>query len=1444
MSTPSRGTGNSRDPIALDSSDEDRPRLSQAGPSGAGARPGRSSSTTRRGILSQSSRFVDLTLEDSGSGSDSAPPPSSFKPPSSSSRSTRQLRRSIPANTYKDAIDLSEDQPMAGPSRQVKEEVMGKVGSWLNPAVYDPNVAKSRIQPEEAPSGSWLNPATYVPPPSSRAISPNTSMIQDGSWLNPTVLAPPRADSPPKQDFALPHSWTDLRSLSSTPGPNILAAFAPHRAVSPPNQDFALPQSWTNLSSLSSTNGLNTPAESLQEIFIAGPSTRSTNIPESNSADHMEYRIDPSTAAQSKSVGSQSAPEPNIEPSTSEREADDRVAGSWLNPVTLEPPQPIQPVSESESGSWLNPATLQPNITHKRSPSPTELVREEAKSRKGKARKIDSPPTVVEPRKEEAVMDSPKAIKKGPKWVTDEQPSPTKSQPVDGSKQSGKGKDTSPPPVPMTQRSTSQNTVEQDVIMQDTALPTPLPVPPVISENDIRIEEDSHQDKNTVSDPQNIPSNSPPVSQIFSEPVLELHLDLTSPPLVPPKRLRDPSPAPTANPSVPITKRSAQTASASVETIPVETTTETSTISGGGGMMLEVAADEQKRGQSSTGEVLESEVFPLSDQAVTDTSRSQIEDLTQTTPQVSAVPQHVSPMTPLSPSLGANRTIEQGSPQIAIEIPIPQTPEISMPQTPQTTDSQEVDAVLGTSIISPIAEIRPATATQNHQIDIFDSQASPAEDLGPALEEPLVQPEQSAEPDAITNSPTIHPLPSASYNPSPEPSIRDDQNGLQPLASTAVPVSQSKDSDVKPVLPLPSDPISISSIHGSSSVHPIEIDDDDLDCLTSDKGDESPIRQELSVEKAVEEVRIGIDDVEIAPLPQDSVLENEQRTRRSSSAPSIEEITGDAFIPKFGEPSRSVRHSLVSGHEPRAELDESQPIPRVRPRSNRKIISSPEDTTRVSASSSSSDQSPPPKFEVVIPTRSRHAWRWIVEHEGESDVEDLVDESSDGAPSSGPSNAVELVEYNGFTVRSSYKIPIAGEVHTPLEDVESNIHTVLSEILPDPLPPSDRIGRANRILNAKLIDEWNRRKPHLTNNPSLHRAVFEAYMAQSTSIDEPQADEIRVVNDIDGEGAPPDFEFQYSNDMLYNPDVPDPELGVGCDCDGPCDPNDKSCSCVRRQELYFYDLGMKGFAYDDLGRIKETSVSVWECGKNCGCPPECGNRIIQRGRGKDTKIELFKTRWKGWGIRARAPIAAGTFLGIYAGELITEQESEERGKLYAQIGRTYLFDCDGWQIAHPPSGLSRIDPRSAELAELAAQRAKIAAEEADDPSYVYSAYSVDAFHYGFTRYFNHSCDPNLAITQAYVKDFHPERPILVIFARRPIARNEELCISYKGLPDDDEIPIPTPQPKLTTRNAKAKKSKTSASAHITPTTKGKVAAKDRCMCKTARCDGRMFNYGG
>lgn len=172
-------------------------------------------------------------------------------------------------------------------------------------------------------------------------------------------------------------------------------------------------------------------------------------------------------------------------------------------------------------------------------------------------------------------------------------------------------------------------------------------------------------------------------------------------------------------------------------------------------------------------------------------------------------------------------------------------------------------------------------------------------------------------------------------------------------------------------------------------------------------------------------------------------------------------------------------------------------------------------------------------------------------------------------------------------------------------------------------PPDHLRGRARREVGEE-ITEYNLTMRNLTSNPELQCEVYASYIGQATATDEPFAPEIRVVNKVDPIGKPPPFEFVYSNEMLYHEGVPDPELGQGCDCEGPCDPDSTTCSCVKRQELYFYGLqGLKGFAYDSEERVKNTGCAIWECSETCGCPPECLNRVISRGR--KIPIELFKT---------------------------------------------------------------------------------------------------------------------------------------------------------------------------------------------------------------------------
>jgi hypothetical protein len=268
-------------------------------------------------------------------------------------------------------------------------------------------------------------------------------------------------------------------------------------------------------------------------------------------------------------------------------------------------------------------------------------------------------------------------------------------------------------------------------------------------------------------------------------------------------------------------------------------------------------------------------------------------------------------------------------------------------------------------------------------------------------------------------------------------------------------------------------------------------------------------------------------------------------------------------------------------------------------------------------------------------------WRQTIEMDGESDVEDLL-----RPPSSANSTASSSMTIDG--------------VHRTI----SGVYTIPTPIIDTP-PPDDRRSAAVRTFDTQLIDDWNRLSPTLTHNPALHRLIFESYIDQCVGGDEP---EIKVYNMVDLESIPPHFEFQYSNKMLYHKTVPEPELGLGCDCEGGCSEKSRSCSCLKRQRLYNYDANTD-FAYDDRGHLKN-AVPIWECGPNCGCPPECMNRVVQRGRGKMALVDLFKTRQKGWGVRAREGIASGTFLGIYAGEVIAEEESERRGIIYEKVGRT------------------------------------------------------------------------------------------------------------------------------------------------------------------------------
>ncbi|KAF9447464.1 SET domain-containing protein [Macrolepiota fuliginosa MF-IS2] len=292
-------------------------------------------------------------------------------------------------------------------------------------------------------------------------------------------------------------------------------------------------------------------------------------------------------------------------------------------------------------------------------------------------------------------------------------------------------------------------------------------------------------------------------------------------------------------------------------------------------------------------------------------------------------------------------------------------------------------------------------------------------------------------------------------------------------------------------------------------------------------------------------------------------------------------------------------------------------------------------------------------------------------------------------------------------------------------------------------------------IPTSLPDSINGLSEYTRSNRGM-QDIFRAFILESVAEDETGAPDIEIVNEVDTEPTPL-FEFKYSNRMWYGEGVPPPDYNKlkGCECVGGCDPRSKKCACAVRQREY---LGMEdGCVYDKNGRLKHPRYPILECNEMCACDDDCRNRVVQHGR--KCQVNLKKTPNKGWGVfNGPRRIPKGTFIGIYAGELLTDEQGEQRGTYYNKIGKTYLFDIDFWHL--------RID------------------ENSDD---WHNKYTVDAFHAGN----NHSCDPNARLQACYINEPDIEKPLLVVFSTRDIDPHQEICFSYTGNypedgPDEEE----------------------------------------------------------
>ncbi|CAA22283.1 Histone-lysine N-methyltransferase, H3 lysine-9 specific [Schizosaccharomyces pombe] len=300
-------------------------------------------------------------------------------------------------------------------------------------------------------------------------------------------------------------------------------------------------------------------------------------------------------------------------------------------------------------------------------------------------------------------------------------------------------------------------------------------------------------------------------------------------------------------------------------------------------------------------------------------------------------------------------------------------------------------------------------------------------------------------------------------------------------------------------------------------------------------------------------------------------------------------------------------------------------------------------------------------------------------------------------------------------------------------------------------------------------------------NPSkldsyTHLSFYEKRELFRKKLREIEGPEVTLVNEVDDEPCPSlDFQFISQYRLTQGVIPPDPNFQSGCNCSslGGCDLNNPSrCECLDDLDEPTH------FAYDAQGRVRaDTGAVIYECNSFCSCSMECPNRVVQRGR--TLPLEIFKTKEKGWGVRSLRFAPAGTFITCYLGEVITSAEAAKRDKNYDDDGITYLFDLDMFDDA--------------------------------------SEYTVDAQNYGdVSRFFNHSCSPNIAIYSA-VRN-HGFRTIydLAFFAIKDIQPLEELTFDYAGAKDFSPV-----------QSQKSQQNRISK-------------LRRQCKCGSANCRGWLF----
>ncbi|KAG6791183.1 histone-lysine N-methyltransferase, H3 lysine-9 specific SUVH1 [Populus alba] len=241
---------------------------------------------------------------------------------------------------------------------------------------------------------------------------------------------------------------------------------------------------------------------------------------------------------------------------------------------------------------------------------------------------------------------------------------------------------------------------------------------------------------------------------------------------------------------------------------------------------------------------------------------------------------------------------------------------------------------------------------------------------------------------------------------------------------------------------------------------------------------------------------------------------------------------------------------------------------------------------------------------------------------------------------------------------------------------------------------------------------------------------------------------VALVNDVDEEKGP--AYFTYVSTVKYSKSFKLTQPAYGCNCRNACQPGNLNCSCIRKNE--------GNFPYTANGVLVCRAPMIHECGPTCPCFPNCKNRASQTGL--KARLEVFKTKDRGWGLRSWDSFRAGTFICEYAGEVI------EKVSQVGEEGDGYVFDTshvyESFKWNYEP-GLVEEDGSIEAI------------EEPNVPSpLVISSKNVG----NVARFMNHSCYPNVFWQPIMYENNNESFIHIAFFAMRHIPPMTELTFDY------------------------------------------------------------------